>query len=48
VEILVLGLDNSGKTTILNQLKPPESQSSNITPTVGYTVEKWIKRRDQE
>ena len=36
----MLGLDNSGKTTILNQLKPPEAQSSNIQPTVGYTVEK--------
>lgn len=39
--ILILGLDNSGKTTILNQLKPPDVQSSNIVPTVGYTVEKF-------
>jgi len=41
VEILVIGLDNSGKTTILNQLKPPESQSANIIPTVGYSAERF-------
>ncbi|KAI6215363.1 ADP-ribosylation factor-like protein 6 [Aphelenchoides besseyi] len=40
-EILVLGLDNSGKSTILNQLKPPDAQSSSIVPTVGYNVERF-------
>ncbi|KAF7629908.1 hypothetical protein Mgra_00009097 [Meloidogyne graminicola] len=41
IDILVIGLDNSGKTTILNQLKPSETQSTNITPTVGYNIEKF-------
>lgn len=41
VEIIVLGLDNSGKTTIINQLKPPDAQASSITPTVGYNVERF-------
>ncbi|CAD5223126.1 unnamed protein product [Bursaphelenchus xylophilus] len=40
-EVLVLGLDNSGKTSILNQLKPPDNQLSAVTPTVGFNVEKF-------
>jgi len=42
--IVVVGLDNSGKTTIINRLKPGEAQSSNIVPTVGFTVEKFQYR----
>ncbi|MFH4973488.1 hypothetical protein AB6A40_000197 [Gnathostoma spinigerum] len=42
VRVLVLGLDSSGKTTILNQLKPTDARSSQIVPTVGYNVEKFI------
>ncbi|XP_057293952.1 ADP-ribosylation factor-like protein 6 [Hydractinia symbiolongicarpus] len=38
--ILCLGLDNSGKTTIINKLKPDKSQTTDIVPTVGFTVEK--------
>lgn len=38
VNIVVVGLDNSGKTTILNQLKTPETRSQQIVPTVGHVV----------
>uniref|UniRef100_A0A8R1EBG5 ADP-ribosylation factor-like protein 6 n=1 Tax=Caenorhabditis japonica TaxID=281687 RepID=A0A8R1EBG5_CAEJA len=38
VNIVVVGLDNSGKTTVLNQLKPPETRSQQIVPTVGHVV----------
>lgn len=38
--ILCLGLDNSGKTTIINKLKPEKTQSTDIVPTIGFTVEK--------
>lgn len=39
--ILVVGLDNSGKSTLLNFLKPKDSQSTDIVPTVGFNVEKF-------
>ncbi|KAF7496479.1 ADP-ribosylation factor-like protein 6 [Sarcoptes scabiei] len=38
--ILVVGLDNSGKSTILNYLKRKEERTDDIVPTVGYTVER--------
>ncbi|CAL2037393.1 hypothetical protein CAEBREN_25639 [Caenorhabditis brenneri] len=38
VNIVVVGLDNSGKTTILNHLKTPETRSQQIVPTVGHVV----------
>lgn len=41
IEIIVVGLDNSGKTTIINHLKPLNAQSLNITPTVGYNIERF-------
>lgn len=40
--ILVLGLNNSGKSTLLNQLKSEDSKCSNdVVPTVGFNVEKF-------
>jgi len=41
VNVLILGLDNSGKTTIINHLKPEESQQNDIVPTIGFSVEKF-------
>ncbi|XP_014781316.1 ADP-ribosylation factor-like protein 6 [Octopus bimaculoides] len=39
--ILVIGLDNSGKSTILNYLKPSDIRSQDIVPTVGFNVERF-------
>ena len=43
--VLVVGLDNSGKTTIINHLKPKKAAGPNaeITPTVGFQVEEFKK-----
>ena len=38
---LVVGLDNSGKSTILNHFKPEDEKYHNIVPTVGFSVEKF-------
>lgn len=42
VSVLVVGLDNSGKTSLLNYLRPRESQNSYIVPTVGFNVERFV------
>uniref|UniRef100_A0A3Q1G729 ADP-ribosylation factor-like protein 6 n=1 Tax=Acanthochromis polyacanthus TaxID=80966 RepID=A0A3Q1G729_9TELE len=41
VNVLCLGLDNSGKTTIINQLKPANAQAQEIVPTIGFNIEKF-------
>ena len=38
-KIIIVGLDNSGKTTLINFLKPPKEKVSEVTPTVGFKVE---------
>ncbi|CAF0755798.1 unnamed protein product [Brachionus calyciflorus] len=38
--ILVIGLDNSGKSTILNNLKTKDTKVATINPTVGFNQEK--------
>lgn len=39
--VLVVGLDNSGKSTILNHFKAEDQKSLDIVPTVGFNVEKF-------
>lgn len=39
--VLIVGLDNSGKTTIINRLKPEDTRSNDIVPTIGFNVEKF-------
>ncbi|XP_047436730.1 ADP-ribosylation factor-like protein 6 [Mugil cephalus] len=41
VNVLCLGLDNSGKTTIINKLKPSNAQAQDIVPTIGFSIEKF-------
>lgn len=39
--LLVIGLDNSGKTSIINFFKPQDAKTHTIVPTVGFNVEKF-------
>jgi len=41
VKVAVVGLDNSGKSTILNQLKPKQATINEVTPTVGFSTEEF-------
>lgn len=44
--VLVIGLDNSGKTTILNRLKPSKGgEVQEVTPTIGFTLERFSQDR---
>ena len=42
-KILVVGLDNSGKTTLIFHLKPKKASSLEVVPTVGFQVEQFKK-----
>lgn len=39
--ILVIGLDNSGKSTILSQFRGNDEKMQEIVPTVGFSVKKF-------
>lgn len=41
VNILLVGLDNSGKSTIVERLKPQKLQAPEVAPTVGFSVEEF-------
>lgn len=44
ISVLVVGLDNSGKTTLISRLQSSGgSFTEDVTPTVGFTVEKLMK-----
>lgn len=35
-KLLLIGLDNSGKTSILSKILYPKFKDNNITPTIGF------------
>lgn len=41
VNVLVVGLNNSGKSTVINHFKREDDRHINIVPTVGFNVEKF-------
>lgn len=41
VNVLVIGLNNSGKSTVINHFKNEEEKVTEIVPTVGFSVERF-------
>lgn len=41
VNVLVVGLNNSGKSTVVNKFKNEEERISEIVPTVGFSIERF-------
>ena len=39
--VLVIGLDNSGKSTLLSHFKSDSDRSPDVVPTVGFNVGKF-------
>lgn len=44
VNVLVVGLNNSGKSTVVNHFKNEEEKVTDVVPTVGFSVEKFQSR----
>mmetsp|Transcript_9869 Transcript_9869/g.28367 ORF Transcript_9869/g.28367 Transcript_9869/m.28367 type:complete len:183 (-) Transcript_9869:105-653(-) len=42
-KVLCVGLDNSGKSTVIQHLKPKQAALKEITPTVGFNVEQFSR-----
>ena len=43
-QILLVGLDNSGKSTIVNFLKPDDEKKGTVGATVGFNTEKFMAK----
>ncbi|XP_057653807.1 ADP-ribosylation factor-like protein 6 isoform X1 [Diorhabda carinulata] len=41
VNVLVVGLNNSGKSTVVNKFKNEDERVTDVVPTVGFSVERF-------
>ena len=42
-KIIIVGLDNAGKTTLINKLNPDSYDDDEVAATVGYQEESFKK-----
>ena len=42
-KLLLIGLDNAGKSTILSRIIDPSEKTSGITPTIGYKKDSFTR-----
>lgn len=42
-KLILVGLDNSGKTTILSRILDPDRLNTEITPTIGFKKETFTR-----
>jgi GTPase SAR1 family protein len=42
-KLLLIGLDNAGKSTILARIIEPNTAVNGITPTIGYKKDKFTR-----
>jgi len=42
VNVLVVGLNNSGKSTVINNFKREDDRCIDIVPTVGFNIEIYV------
>jgi small GTP-binding protein len=43
-KLLLVGLDNSGKTTILSRIINPDKLNTDITPTIGFNKSTFTRQ----
>lgn len=48
IRCLILGLDNSGKSTIVNHILPQTERDESITPTVGFQIHSVILHNEED
>jgi ADP-ribosylation factor-like protein 6 len=48
VNVLVVGLNNSGKSTVINNFKREDDRCIDIVPTVGFNIEKFACKLNSE
>ena len=44
-KIIIIGLDNSGKSTIINKLKPKKYEQTEIAATIAFNKEQLVKNK---